>query len=131
MSAALLLSALLAAQAGPARPAARAATPPAAAATLATPTDWPPVSLFTDDDYPAGALRGEHQGLVRFRLEIGTDGRVSGCTIRRSSGSSSLDERTCRILRSRARFVPARDSEGHAVPDTRDGEVTWRLPPDG
>ena len=126
MSAALLLAALLAAQSRPAA----SATPAAAAATPVRPTDWPPASLFTDDDYPPGALRGEHQGLVRFHLEIGTDGRVSDCTIRGSSGSSYLDEGTCRILRRRARFTPARDSEGHPVPDARDGEVTWRLPLD-
>ena len=127
MSATSLLAALLAVQSGPAAP---AAIPPAAGTVAIRPTDWPPIGLFTDDDYPAGALRGEHQGLVRFRLEIGPDGRVSNCTIRSSSGSSSLDERTCRILRTRSRFVPARDSEGHPVPDTRDGEVTWRLPLD-
>lgn len=105
-------------------------SPAAAPASQPPPTDWP-FNLFTDDDYPPRALRGDEEGRIGYHLEIGPDGRVSNCTIRRSSGSTALDERTCRIVRARARFTPARDSAGNAVPDTRDGEVTWRLPPDG
>jgi len=118
---AALLAALLAQ--GMAAPPAAAATPPPG-----PPTDWP--FRFQDEDYPAAALRGGEQGTVLYRLEIGPDGRVSNCTIRSSSGSAALDTRTCQVVRRRARFTPARDSEGNAVPDRRDGEVTWRLPPD-
>ena len=127
MGAALLLL-LFAVQSGPA--ASRAPVPPAGTTTSPPQTDWPPYGLFTSDDYPAGALRGEHQGLVLYRLEIGTDGRVSNCAIRSSSGSQALDLATCRILRNRTRFTPARDSEGNPVPDMRDGEIMWRLPLD-
>ncbi len=119
----LLLAALLAPPAVAAAP----APPPVATTTPAPVTDWP-FNLFTEDDYPSDALRGDEQGRVGYHLEIGADGRVSDCTIRRSSGSAALDERTCRIVRVRARFAPARDSEGRAVPDARDGEVSWRLP---
>lgn len=114
-----LLATILAAQAA-GTPAAPAAPPPP------TPTDWP-FRLFTQDDYPARALRGGEQGRVAYRLEIGPNGRVSACTIRRSSGSTALDDTTCRIVRTRARFTPARDSAGNAVPDARDGEVIWQL----
>jgi len=90
------------------------------------PTEWP-FRRFSADDYPAAALRGDEQGFVAYRLEIGPDGRVSDCAIRRSSGSASLDAATCRIVTTRSRFNPARDSEGRHVPDYRDGWVTWRL----
>ena len=116
---ALLPVLLFAAQSAPA-----AAVPPAPAPL----TDWP--YRFSDDDYPPAALRNEEQGKTSYRLEIGPDGRVSRCTITGSSGSSVLDAATCRILRVRTRFAPAQDSEGHYIPDTRDGDVTWRLPPD-
>ena|SRR5205085_1859641 len=120
---AFLLAFLLAAQ-GVAVPA------PAPAASAPAPvqhgTDWP-FDLLSDDDYPAAALRNSEQGKVRYRLEIGADGRVSNCTITSSSGSSILDSATCRIVRSRARFVPATDERGNPVPDRREGEITWRL----
>ena len=124
MSPALLLAALLAPQA--AEPAATpAAPPPAPAAAPAPQTEWP--FRFTDDDYPARALRNYEQGTTRYRVEIGADGRVSGCRITGSSGSAALDSSTCQTVTRRARFTPARDSDGNPVPDTRDGEVTWLL----
>jgi periplasmic protein TonB len=116
MTQALSLALLLASQ--------TAATPPAAPPRA---TDWP-FRLFSSDDYPARALRGEEEGRVAYRIRIGPDGRVSQCDIRVSSGSAALDDTTCRIVRARARFAPARDSQGHAVPDAREGEVFWRLP---
>jgi protein TonB len=87
-------------------------------------------ALFSDDDYPAAALRAEESGTTGFRLEIGANGRVSNCTVTSSSGSSSLDATTCRLLRSRARFTPAMDSNGQPTSDTYNGRITWRLPAD-
>lgn len=122
MTTAVLFAAFLAAQsAAAATPAPPPATPPPAPQT-----DWPPISLFTSDDYPAAAMRGNDEGMVRYRLEIGPNGRVSSCAITASSGSAPLDNATCRILTTRSRFRPAQDSAGNAVPDARDGEVTWR-----
>jgi protein TonB len=85
-------------------------------------------SYFSSDDYPAGALRAEEQGTTGFRLTIGPNGRVTDCTVTASSGSSSLDQATCRILRSRARYTAARDQNGEATSGTDSGRVTWRLP---
>lgn len=118
MTTGLLLAAIFAAQ-GTATP----AVPPSTGSQ--PPTEWP--FRFQDDDYPAGAMRGDEQGTTRYRVEIGTDGRVARCSITGSSGSASLDTTTCRIVARRARFTPARDSAGNAVPDARDGEVTWRM----
>lgn len=85
-------------------------------------------AYFTDDDYPQDAIRKEEQGTVAFRLIIAPDGRVTDCQIDSSSGSSALDAATCRILRSRARFAPARDSGGSAVADEMSGRIKWVLP---
>ncbi len=87
-------------------------------------------SYFSTDDYPAAALRGNDQGTTGFRLTIGTNGRVTDCQVTSSSGSSALDQATCRILRSRARYQPARDSSGNPTTGTDSGRVTWRLPAD-
>jgi protein TonB len=106
-----------------ARPAPPAASPPAPR----PPTGWP-FSLLSDDDYPAAALRAEEEGRVGYRLAIGPDGRVSACTIVQSSGSAALDAATCRIMRARARFAPARDPAGNPVADSRAGRIAWVLP---
>jgi protein TonB len=83
--------------------------------------------LFRDDDYPAAAVSREETGTTRVRLSIGTDGRVSSCSVTSSSGSSSLDRATCSVLRSRARFTPATDNQGRPIADTHDQSITWRL----
>jgi periplasmic protein TonB len=87
-------------------------------------------SLFSDEDYPASAQRNNESGTTGFRLEVGPNGRVTGCQVTSSSGSSALDSATCRLLTSRARFTPAHDSSGQPVSDSYGGRITWRLPAD-
>jgi protein TonB len=87
-------------------------------------------SYFSDDDYPPSALRAEEQGTTGFRLTIGPDGRVANCEVTSSSGSNALDQATCRILRSRARYTPARDQSGNPTSGTDQARVQWRLPPE-
>jgi TonB family protein len=99
-----------------------------AAAAVRARADPPLLSLFSPDDYPASALRNEETGRVAFTLAIGPNGRVTECAISQSSGSAALDSTTCRILRSRARYRPARDARGQAVADRDRGAVSWRLP---
>jgi protein TonB len=81
----------------------------------------------SDSDYPASAIRNEEQGTTRFRLTVGENGRVTNCEIVGSSGSSALDNATCRIMRSRARFTPARNNLGQPTTDTHVASITWRL----
>jgi TonB family protein len=85
-------------------------------------------SYISDADYPAEAIRNEEQGTVSFRLHITPDGRVGRCEVVESSGSASLDETTCRIMTERARFTPARDSNGAAIADQVDARIRWVLP---
>jgi len=75
-------------------------------------------TLFSADDYPAAAQSAGAEGTAQAQLTIGPDGRVVGCNLTRSTGNSSLDSATCNILRRRAKFTPARDSNGQATTDT-------------
>ena len=84
-------------------------------------------SYFGGDDYPASALTRREEGTTRFRLDVGADGRVSDCRVMATSGSAALDGATCRILRSRARFTPARGSNGRPVADRHVGGIDWQL----
>lgn len=85
-------------------------------------------SYLSPDDYPAAALRNNQQGRVAFTLDVGPDGRVTACRVRESSGSAALDQATCRIMQSRARFTPALDAQGLAVAGQAQAAVTWVLP---
>ncbi|MFN3389110.1 MAG: energy transducer TonB [Allosphingosinicella sp.] len=85
-------------------------------------------SYVSNDDYPAAALRSEDEGTTRFRLTVAPDGRVSACTVTQTSGSRVLDEATCRIMQRRARFTPARGSDGKPTTDTVSSAIRWELP---
>jgi TonB family protein len=90
----------------------------------------PLAAYFSEDDYPAAALRAHEAGTTAFRLTIAPDGRVSDCAITASSGSSSLDSTSCRLLTARARFEPARDRKGRPTTDSVIGRLTWQFPQD-
>jgi len=84
-------------------------------------------SLFSRRDYPRIALKAREDGTVSYRLEVSRSGRVASCIVTASSGSAILDSTTCRLLRARARFVPARDERGRTRPDSLIGKISWRL----
>ena len=106
----------------PAPPPPRRVEPAKARANLA--------SYVSNEDYPDSAIRNEEQGTTGFRLDVGPDGRVSNCTVTSSSGSAALDNATCRLMRSRARFTPATNSSGAKVSDSVSGRIRWVLPAD-
>lgn len=104
--------------------------PPAPRVSQAAKAKGNLLALFSNDDYPASALRNEEQGTTAVRLTIGPDGRVSDCAITSSSGSSALDNATCNILRRRARFTPAKDQAGNPISDTHSQRIRWEIPAD-
>jgi protein TonB len=79
-------------------------------------------------DYPAAARRAGVTGSVQVRFTVGTDGRVSGCRVVRSTANEELDAATCRLIEGRFRYRPARDFEGRAIPDTISRTFDWLLP---
>jgi len=81
-----------------------------------------------NSDYPPEARRRGEQGRVGYELTIGPHGRPIACRILRSSGSASLDEATCRIMRERARFHPARDAAGNPTVDRVQHSIEWISP---
>ena len=84
--------------------------------------------LFSGDDYPPSAQRSGDQGTTAVRLTIGTDGRVSDCSVTASSGSGSLDSATCSIIKRRARFTPAKDQAGGPTTGSYSQRIKWVLP---
>src|SRR4051794_31050668 len=86
--------------------------------------------LISEADYPSYAQQLGQQGEVKVALTIGEDGRVTSCFVEKSSGFPALDGATCRLLRMRAQFSPARDAAGNPVPSAVRQSVGWRLPPE-
>ena len=109
-------------------PAAPVITPPAppAVATPLTPRGQPG-SWVTNDDYPPSAQRDGVEGVTAFALAVGPDGKVTGCSVTASSGSSLLDDTACRLLTRRARFNAAKDASGAGVAATYRGRFRWQI----
>jgi protein TonB len=85
-------------------------------------------TLFSADDYPASAQAAGAEGTAQATLTISPTGQVVGCNLSRSTGNGALDSATCNILRRRAKFTPARDSNGQPTTDTvTTPPIVWRL----
>lgn len=99
-----------------------------------TPTNPVPKGRTGDwanaNDYPSRALREEREGVTRFRVSVGTDGRITNCEITGSSGHPDLDQATCALVSRRGRFAPAKDGEGQPTTGTWASAVRWQIPKD-
>jgi protein TonB len=103
--------------------------PPRFTPTKATPRGNPG-SWANSNDYPSRALREEREGVTRFRVSVGADGRITNCQITGSSGHPDLDEATCSLVSRRGRFNPAKDGEGQPTTDSWSSAVRWQIPKD-
>ncbi|WP_168196063.1 energy transducer TonB [Novosphingobium sp. EMRT-2] len=82
---------------------------------------------ITRNDYPTRAIRENWEGLTRLRLGIGTDGRVTGCEVIRSSGHDELDRAACAKVSARARFDPATDKDGAKTAGSFTTAIRWQI----
>jgi hypothetical protein len=94
-------------------------------AAASEPVPRAPLQNFVSaDDYPEGVARSAARP-VGLTLTVGPGGRVTDCLITASSGTSLLDAVTCRLLRSRSRFTPARDAGGTAIGGEVRATIDW------
>lgn len=80
---------------------------------------------IAEDDLPRTAWARGTRGSVTVRLTVEADGGVSGCSVARSSGDAELDALTCRLIRQRFVYEPARDRAGRAVRDVAGWRQDW------
>lgn len=113
----------------PAAPPAPPPAPPAApVVSKAAAAKGNPASWVTNDDYPPDAQRREESGRVGITFDVNAQGRVEGCRVTASSGSSSLDTATCRLVTRRGRYSPALDQSGSPIPGgTKTLNFRWVL----
>jgi len=96
---------------------------PVGASPRSNPARW-----VTDNDYRPRWQRENLTGSASFALAIDASGKVTGCTITRSTGHAALDTATCDLVTKRAKFDAARDSSGKAVSGSYGGTITWNIP---
>lgn len=83
---------------------------------------------ITPSDYPVGVENPRAENITRVQLMVARNGLVTECAILRSSGVVDYDRAACRLLRSRARFIPARSAAGRPIVGKLRMVVRWRLP---
>jgi protein TonB len=83
-------------------------------------------NTISEDDYPDASRRAEEQGVTRVGYTIDPTGKVSACSVIQSSGSSRLDDATCKIIMRRFRFNPA-TRDGQPVSENKTQPVRWQL----
>lgn len=94
----------------------------------------PPVrALYTGapieaDDYPTSSLRRGAQGDTLVLYEISPEGAVGQCMALLNRGETEFVDATCRALRRRYRYNPARDEQGRPAADANAAVIHWRLP---
>ncbi len=79
-------------------------------------------------DIPRGTRTAPEGALVTTRLAVDVAGMVTDCTLIERSGVEALDMQTCRLLRARARFRPARNAYDQPVATVAFRKIRWISP---
>lgn len=73
--------------------------------------------VIRSTDFPSGVSPEKSEYVVGMVLQIDRNGNVADCFIEASSGSETLDDATCNLLKQRAKFSPAVEGGYVAVSD--------------
>jgi TonB family protein len=92
-------------------------------AKLAEPAD----RYFSSSDYPDRAVRNGESGMAKVRVSVDATGRPTNCVLSRTTGSTMLDQTTCRLFMQRVRFQPALDMNGQPMPSLYVNTIFWLL----
>jgi len=79
-----------------------------------------------ESDYPPRAQDADVQGNVTVVVQLDETGRPTGCEPANAPLGFGLEEATCRIFTTRARFSP-RTENGRGVPGSIRMQLAWRL----
>ena len=101
--------------------------PPPSQARGAQPRGLAGWSRRIQENYPSRALREGTEGTVGVSVTINAEGRVSGCSVTSSSGSSALDQAACQGMERYARFDPALDRAGNPTTGSYSTRITYQL----
>ena len=80
---------------------------------------------ITSRDYPRDLRDAGVSGTVGILFRVEANGRVSRCSVTRSSGVPELDALTCRLIQQRFVYRPSTDRYGRPMADEVEGEHEW------
>jgi TonB family protein len=86
-------------------------------------------AVFSADDYPAYLQQAGRSGTVFTRTTVRPDASIQNCTAEWSSGDPGLDAYTCAIIVKRAKFAPAKWTDGTPVYGVIRVPVSWVIGP--
>lgn len=81
---------------------------------------------LTHEDYPKEFDQKGEQAIIRYRLMVDAAGNPTDCAIQASIARVNFAQFTCNALKKRAKFRPALDANGKAVPSYEVGKVFWQ-----
>ena len=79
------------------------------------------------DNYPRRAAQEEIEGTVGVRVTVTADGKATGCSVTKSSGSDILDSAACKDLERYGRFDPALNDAGDPISASWSTRITYKL----
>lgn len=82
------------------------------------------------EDYPAAAVRAEATGTTKVRFRVGSDGKLAGAEVVRSSGGTREHKMLDRIALSKlseCKFAAGTDEHGRPVGASFDVDYVWKL----
>lgn len=85
-----------------------------------------PASWLGTGDFPNKALMRGSNGLVRFRLDVEADGKVSRCRVLYRTNPDEFADLSCKLLLQRAKMAPALDASGKPVRSFYVSQVRWQ-----
>jgi TonB family protein len=86
-----------------------------------------PATWFSPNEYPREMLNGGYEGIVNFRVMVDEHGKPSSCHIQMSTRPREFDDLVCRSVMKRAKFEPALDAKGKAIPSYWRQTVNYRI----
>jgi protein TonB len=110
-----------------ARPAPPPPPPAPSRARGATPDGQGRWAARIQENYPARAIRDEIEGRVGVRVTVGSNGRVTACSVSSSSGSPVLDDAACEGMTRYARYNPALDDAGNPTTGSASTTIVYQL----
>jgi len=86
-------------------------------------------TIFSADDYPSYLQGSGISRIVSTSTTVRPDGTIQSCVAQFRSGDPKLDAYTCDLIVRRARFRPAKWSDGSAVYGVINVPVAWTAGP--
>lgn len=84
--------------------------------------------IFSPEDYPSEAMSHMLAGTGQFTLLVDQNGAVAGCHIVKPGGAPVFDVMACDVIRQRAKFTPALNSENKPTRSVVvTPPITWRI----